>query len=66
MKAYLDDVKTGWFKYFLLILLISVACTTIFAGVYKFTAEKKAMNQTNDEVEMEDKKEQVKEPLLNQ
>lgn len=66
MKVYLDDVKGGAFKVFMLITMIAVLAVLVLGAVYKVVGDKKATAPEAEPVsEDKDKKEQVKEPLLN-
>jgi len=44
MDAYLQEVKSGWFKWFMLLIMIVITLLTIGGFLFKLSAEKKLFN----------------------
>lgn len=68
MKQYLADVKGGSFKIFMLITMIAILLLTVLGAGYKVIGDKMATGKPGEEADnnddVQDKKDQVKEPLL--
>ena len=48
MRAYLDDVRSGWFKWFMMIVMIAVLLLSVGGALFKMSAEKKYFKDSSN------------------